>query len=291
MRVRNETSHPADRSADRAELAGNVTEVLGQGRSGQRRGPPGRAHPPGRCRRSVEKLSRRRDHLRAGRQPAPAPRRRAHPLRQGHLHAKRIDARLRGIVPDLRLQDARSLPRTMDDLTAQVAFRAMMENTNDFIYFKDRNYVFHRGKPDAGEHLRPGRTLERPAQGPTTTFLEAYADLYYRLEEAGFPARRSPTRSRKSLPRMGTQAGAARTAYPVFDASRVLVGLFGVARATSPTASSPSRNNVAPTARCVCSGECNLALVNVESEAQLFADIRRLARRDRRLRPGLDRLR
>lgn len=43
---------------------------------------------------------------------------------------------------DLTLQDAKSLPRTLSDAAATANFRAMMENTNDFIYFKDRNHVF-----------------------------------------------------------------------------------------------------------------------------------------------------
>lgn len=46
-----------------------------------------------------------------------------------------------GCLLTLRLQDARSLPRTLDDAASSANFRAMMENTNDFIYFKDRNHV------------------------------------------------------------------------------------------------------------------------------------------------------
>lgn len=43
---------------------------------------------------------------------------------------------------ELLLQDAKSLPRTLDDASLTANFRAMMENTDDFIYFKDRHHVF-----------------------------------------------------------------------------------------------------------------------------------------------------
>jgi hypothetical protein len=47
-----------------------------------------------------------------------------------------------GIVLKLLLQDAKSLQRTMSDASTMVNFTAMMENTDDYIYFKDRNHVF-----------------------------------------------------------------------------------------------------------------------------------------------------
>ena len=47
-----------------------------------------------------------------------------------------------GVVLDLLMQDAKSLPRTMAVATATATIAAMMENTDDHIYFKDRNHVF-----------------------------------------------------------------------------------------------------------------------------------------------------
>lgn len=47
-----------------------------------------------------------------------------------------------GVVLNLRLRDAKSLFDPVNALTADTGFRSMMENTNDFIFFKDRNRVF-----------------------------------------------------------------------------------------------------------------------------------------------------
>jgi len=47
-----------------------------------------------------------------------------------------------GPVLNLLLQDAKTLQRTMVDASAMVNFKAMMENTDDYIYFKDRHHVF-----------------------------------------------------------------------------------------------------------------------------------------------------
>ncbi|MFM8332266.1 MAG: PAS domain-containing protein, partial [Candidatus Methylumidiphilus sp.] len=43
---------------------------------------------------------------------------------------------------ELRLQDAKGLPRTLEDASLTASFRAMMDNSDDFIFFKDRNHVF-----------------------------------------------------------------------------------------------------------------------------------------------------
>ena len=54
----------------------------------------------------------------------------------------RKEASPAGVVLDLLLQDAKSLKRTMLDASMMVNFKAMMESTDDFIYFKDANSRF-----------------------------------------------------------------------------------------------------------------------------------------------------
>jgi PAS domain S-box-containing protein len=145
-------------------------------------------------------------------------------------YVRRSDARL-GIVLELRLQDAKSLPRTMDDANAQLAFRAMMENTNDFIYFKDRNHVFTAASQtlvslcDPAEHWSDllGRT-------DYDVFPEAYADIYYRLEKQVFAGSAVAHEIQQIVTKDGQEGWVDNRKYPVFDASRTLVGLFGVAR-------------------------------------------------------------
>jgi hypothetical protein len=64
-------------------------------------------------------------------------------------------------VLELLLQDAKGLARTLDEASATVNFQAMMENTDDYFYFKDRNHVF----TGASQTWCPYAT--RPSVGPT----------------------------------------------------------------------------------------------------------------------------
>jgi hypothetical protein len=66
-----------------------------------------------------------------------------------------------GVVLELLLTDAKSLPRTLDDASSTLNFRAMMENSDDYIYFKDRNHVF------TGASQTLVACVIRPSIGPT----------------------------------------------------------------------------------------------------------------------------
>ena len=59
--------------------------------------------------------------------------------RQFHKTARSPDGPL---LLELRLQDSKSLPRSLDDAALTANFRAMMEISDDYIYFKDRHHVF-----------------------------------------------------------------------------------------------------------------------------------------------------
>jgi hypothetical protein len=99
------------------------------------------------------------------------------------------DARLQ---LELRLLDARSLPRTLDDAALTANFRAMMENTDDYIYFKDRHHVFTGASQTLVSLCDPANHWT-DLLGATDyeVFPEEFADLYYRMEKqvfAGLPA-------------------------------------------------------------------------------------------------------
>ena len=61
---------------------------------------------------------------------------------------------------DVLLQDAKSLWRSSGDQTMMANFKAMMDNTDDFIFFKDRNHVFTGASQTLGGADRAGRTLD-----------------------------------------------------------------------------------------------------------------------------------
>ena len=131
----------------------------------------------------------------------------------------------------LHLQDSKSLPRTLSDAALTVNFRAMMENTSDFIYFKDRNHVF----TDASETLA---AICAPAEhwtdllGQTDydVFPDAFADAYYRLEKQVFAGQAVAHEVQGYVTKDGRHGWVDNRKYPIHDDSGNIIGLFGIAR-------------------------------------------------------------
>jgi len=134
-------------------------------------------------------------------------------------------------VLELRLQDAKSLPRTLGDAAATANFQAMMENTNDFIYFKDRNHVFTGASQTLVSITAPAEHwTDLLGQTDYDVFPEEYADAYYRLEKqvfAGIPVARE---TQGYLTKEGRQGWVDNRKYPIRDERGEIVGLFGIAR-------------------------------------------------------------
>lgn len=132
---------------------------------------------------------------------------------------------------DLRLQDAKSLPRTLDDAASTPNFRAMMENTNDFIYFKDRNHVFTGASQtlvsvcDPAEHWS-----DLLGQTDYDVFPEEFADIYYRLEKQVFSGAPVAHEVQAYVTKAGQPGWVDNRKYPIRNTSGEIVGLFGIAR-------------------------------------------------------------
>ena len=130
----------------------------------------------------------------------------------------------------LQLIDARSLhqPNTQPMMAN---FVAMMENTDDFIYFKDRNHVFTGasqtlvGITEPTEHWR-----DLIGQTDYDVFPEALADVYYRLEKQVFAGLPVAHEVQAVLFNDGRAGWVDNRKYPITDAQGEIIGLFGVAR-------------------------------------------------------------
>lgn len=136
-----------------------------------------------------------------------------------------------GMVLELLLQDAKGLARTMGEPAAMVNFRAMMENTDDFIYFKDRNHVFTGASQTLVALCHPAEHwTDLLGQTDYDVFPEPYADLYYRLEKqvfAGMPVARE---IQEYLRKDGGRGWVDNRKYPIRDGQGEVIGLFGIAR-------------------------------------------------------------
>jgi diguanylate cyclase (GGDEF)-like protein/PAS domain S-box-containing protein len=138
------------------------------------------------------------------------------------------------VVLRLLLQDAKSLWKKPSGEPLPAYFRALMENTDDFIFFKDRNHVF------TAASRTMTAALDIAAHGPSLLgqtdydiFPEEYADLYYRLEKQVFAGSPVAGEVHESLSVDGRRLWLDNRKYPILDDSGEVIGLFGVVRDTT----------------------------------------------------------
>ncbi len=145
------------------------------------------------------------------------------------LGAKTLGAE--GLTLHLLLQDAKTLQRTMSDASTMVNFVAMMENTDDYIYFKDRHHVFTGASQtlvslcDPAEHW-----TDLLGQTDYDVFPEEYADIYYRLEKQIFAGKAVAHEIQETLTKDGKKGWVDNRKYPIRDAHGEIIGLYGIAR-------------------------------------------------------------
>ncbi len=132
---------------------------------------------------------------------------------------------------ELRLEAAGSLWGKQASEPMMANFVAMMENTDDFIYFKDRNHVLNGASQTlvAITH-RTGHWRELLGKTDYDLFPEAYADIYYRLEKQVFATGKPVQEVQAYLHADGRTGWVDNRKYPIRDDAGEIVGLFGVAR-------------------------------------------------------------
>jgi hypothetical protein len=131
----------------------------------------------------------------------------------------------------LHLQDAKSLPRTVDDATLTANFRAMMDSAGDAVYFKDRNHVFIGASQSLVKLCEPAEHwTDLLGQTDYDVFPEPYADLYYRLEKQVFAGVPVAQELQETLGKDGRKGWVDNRKYPILDAAGRIVGLYGIAR-------------------------------------------------------------
>lgn len=145
------------------------------------------------------------------------------------LYSKKITAD--AVVLNVVLQDSKSLQRTMLDSSEMVNFIAIMENTDDFIYFKDRNHVFTGASQTLVQLCSPAEHwTDLLGQTDYDVFPEDLADLYYRLEKQVFTGIPIAHEIQEYRTKDGTHGWVDNRKYPIEDKNGTLIGLYGVAR-------------------------------------------------------------
>ncbi len=158
-------------------------------------------------------------------------------LRQANGRIRCIKGRYRKNISgntvrlSLVLQDAKSLWKPSCDQIMMANFKAMMENTNDYIYFKDRNHVF-TGASETLVSLTDPSEHWTDLLGKTDydVFPEAYADIYYELEKQVFSGVQIAHDEQEIIDNAGNKGWVDNRKYPIYDDEGEITGLFGIAR-------------------------------------------------------------
>lgn len=135
-----------------------------------------------------------------------------------------------GIVLELLLKDAKSLFQQHDQ-TMMTNFKAMMENTNDYIYFKDRNHVVTGASQTLVALTNPSEHwTDLIGKTDYDIFPEEYADSYYNLEKQVFSGAHIAQEEQETLDKAGNKGWVDNRKYPIKNNDGEITGLFGIAR-------------------------------------------------------------
>jgi len=146
-------------------------------------------------------------------------------------YEKRSEVTTQGITLDLVLQDAKSLRRTLDDAVSMANFRAIMENTDDYIFFKDRNHVFTGASQTLVSLCHPAEHwTDLIGQTDYDVFPEYYADIYYNLEKQVFAGAAAAHEIQEYVTTSGKQGWVDNRKYPIHSETGEIIGLYGIAR-------------------------------------------------------------
>ena len=140
------------------------------------------------------------------------------------------------VILELLLQDAKTLWQQQGEPSQMANFNAMMENSADYIYFKDCNHVFTGASQtlvaitDPSEHWTDllGKT-------DYDLFPEKYADIYYSLEKKVFAGIKVAQEIQKTPNNNGDIGWVDNRKYPLRNEQGDIVGLFGIARDITET--------------------------------------------------------
>lgn len=136
-----------------------------------------------------------------------------------------------GVTVDLLLQDVRSLPRTIEQLANTPNFVAVLESTDDYIYFKDRNHVF-TGVSQSLVSMYKTHEHWTHFIGLTDydVFPESLADTYYQNDKQVFAGVAGDHEVQEIVRGDGTKAWVDNYKHPIKDEHGDIIGLYGIAR-------------------------------------------------------------
>lgn len=133
-------------------------------------------------------------------------------------------------VIELCLQDAKSLWQQQDQ-TMMADFNAMMDNADDYMYFKDRNHIFTSASQTIVNVTdKPQHWTELLGQSDYDIFCEDDADSFYRLEKQVFSGAHFAQEIQQVRDNNDQTVWIDNRKYAIHNQSGDIIGLFGFAR-------------------------------------------------------------
>lgn len=134
----------------------------------------------------------------------------------------------------IEMQDPILLAKSVEDTMIVQNFEAMMENTDDFIYFKDRYHVFTAGSHSLVRLTNVPIKEKLVGQTDYEVFSREYADKYFKLEKEVFSGGINVSREiQPILENNGRNGWVDNRKYPIKNKEGEIIGLFGIARIVS----------------------------------------------------------
>ncbi len=152
----------------------------------------------------------------------------------GKIKIVRLNARQHNGTLIVEMYDAKSLAAEMRDALFLYNFNAMLERTNDFIYFKDANYLFTAASRTLLGITTVASFEELIGATDYEVFGKEYADEYYKLEKAIFGGKIDVAQEYQPfVTKEGKKGWIDNRKYPIKGANGDIIGLFGIARVLS----------------------------------------------------------
>lgn len=135
----------------------------------------------------------------------------------------------RGLV--LRLQDVLELGEFVGNSMLLHNFNAMMQRSDDYIYFKDANHLYTAASQTLVSLTSAKSREDLLAKTDYELFESFYADKYYQLEKDVLSGEKEMSHELQPLKtKDGREAMADNRKYPIKTKDGKIIGLFGIAR-------------------------------------------------------------
>lgn len=150
---------------------------------------------------------------------------------QGHVKIIKVECTLGENIWKLEMQDPMVIVKSFEDQILLNNFEAMMCNTDDFIYFKDRYHVFTAGSETLLKLTNVFKKEDLIGKTDYEVFPREYADHYFKLEKKVFSGEVDvASEIQPYFDNSGRSGWVDNRKYPIKNSDGNIIGLFGIAR-------------------------------------------------------------